>query len=93
MAGEVSWGEFSYLDGAGGFQVASAKERSKLGGNTGMSSSEKELRVCELWLSWLRTGDKPKSTVPGGMFIHADASRAILSWVVAGATWPRQSLP
>ena len=58
-----------------------------------MSGSDRELSVCELWLSWLRTGDKPKSTVPRGTFIHAAASKACMSWVVIGAPWLCQSLP
>lgn len=50
-----------------------------------MSGSERELRVCELWLLWLRTGDKPKSTIPCDAWSQAAASKVCISWVVTGA--------
>ena len=45
--------------------------------------------MCELWLSWLRTGDKPKSTAEEGMSSHADAFNASSSW---WKVWPCHSL-
>jgi hypothetical protein len=50
------------------------KDRSKPGGNNGKSGSDRVVfKLCEFWLSWLRTGDKPISTDPWDTFNHGDS--------------------
>lgn len=94
--GEHSWAawELEYTTGPEKSQLGSLmKDRSKPGGNRGTSGSEMVFRVCVLWLSWLRTGDKPESTDPWGTFSQDEASRACKSWAVTGWPWLDQSLP
>jgi hypothetical protein len=66
-----------------------AKDKSRLGGSTGSSASDKDVSVCELWLSWLSTGDTPTSTLVCGVANQvADTSSDGFMWPVAGkAPW------